>query len=530
MLNTGEVIPVERSTAWNLTEHSTVLHKHEKRIFQVFGLLGVNLLTGLVAEALQKVLDALLESFTSDDIIWTNQENCRAHFTTQGGGNENFRTYAKDHGDPTAEEWKNVGWNNPESTAPPVHFLDGDPAICLYSVQYTATDRVAWSGIPNTVKCNMRGCATLKSQGRISACLYSGGEDCLGLCSSGVKDQFQSGGVCWGGDCAIPCLDDVPDDYIVLPNEEARFMVVGDSISHGMEDDWTWRYRLSQWMLCSAQWITSDAPPERRVTITFHVHEQGAWRKMDMVSVSPHHPTEAYIIADRYARDPNQNARFFDGRLRKVAVNECVRAAIDDGSFAVLMSFGKDLVVTRHLVASVAELFRAVGSEWQDPYHPEKRLKANTRAPSAGPVQTRKHPAPTETTMIIPRQTEQHDRRKLTPRIVARPPQEVRPNQVEAGSQPVTILFRIRDRYGRWKTAYEVLVDRSDPSQVERVARKEARNHPATFYDKNLRKLTPAQCFEGAIEDGTNMIFMNLEGELAINEDTPRSIAEDVEL
>ncbi|KAL4861549.1 hypothetical protein BDV12DRAFT_203891 [Aspergillus spectabilis] len=91
----------------NLTKHSTVLDKHEKRVFQVFGLLGVNLLTGLVAEALQEVLDALLDSFTSDDIIWTNQENCRAHFTTQGGGNENFRTYAKDHGDPTAEEWKN---------------------------------------------------------------------------------------------------------------------------------------------------------------------------------------------------------------------------------------------------------------------------------------------------------------------------------------------------------------------------------------------------------------------------------------
>jgi hypothetical protein len=87
----------------------------------------------------------------------------------------------------------------------------------------------------------------LESQGRVSACQYSGGEDCLGLCSSGVKDQFQTGGVLWGGDCAIPCIDDVPDDLVVIPNEEAKFMVVGDSISHGMEDDWTWRYRLSEW-------------------------------------------------------------------------------------------------------------------------------------------------------------------------------------------------------------------------------------------------------------------------------------------
>jgi hypothetical protein len=62
-----------------------------------------------------------------------------------------------------------------------------------------------------------------------------------------VKDQFTSGGVKWGGDCAIPCIDDVPEGFKKVQNEEARFMVVGDSISHGMEDDWTWRYRLSQW-------------------------------------------------------------------------------------------------------------------------------------------------------------------------------------------------------------------------------------------------------------------------------------------
>ncbi|KAL4954728.1 hypothetical protein BDW69DRAFT_183210 [Aspergillus filifer] len=112
--------------------------------------------------------------------------------------------------------------------------------------------------------------------------------------------------------------------------------------------------------------LSSDAPPERRVTETFHVYEQGEWRKMDMVFVSPHHLAEAQIIADRCARDPNQNARFYDGRLRKVAVDECVRAAIDDGTFAVLMGFGRDLVVTRHLVASVAQLFGTVGSDGED--------------------------------------------------------------------------------------------------------------------------------------------------------------------
>jgi hypothetical protein len=62
------------------------------------------------------------------------------------------------------------------------------------------------------------------------------------------------------------------------------------------------------------------------------------------------------------------------------------------------------------------------------------------------------------------------------------------------------------------------------------VARKEARNRQATFYDKNGRKLTPAQCFEAAIEDGSNMIFMHLGGDLAMDEDTMRSIAREAEL
>ncbi|KAL5002990.1 hypothetical protein BDV10DRAFT_156740 [Aspergillus recurvatus] len=259
MMNTHEVIPVQRS---NLSEVAP--HAHEKRVYQVFGLLGLTILSRLGLKALEEVIDALLDLFTAEDIIWTNRDNCRAYFSTQGGGNENFRTYGKGHGKPTAEDKINVGWNNPESTDPPIHFFEGDPAIGLYSVQYTATDKVAWSGIANTEKCHIQGLCnpqyifyhkgyrivlnTWESQGRVSACQYSGGEDCLGLCSSSVKDQTTSGGVTWGGDCAIPCIDDVPDNYIVVPNEEASFMVVGDSISHGMEDDWTWRYRLSQWM------------------------------------------------------------------------------------------------------------------------------------------------------------------------------------------------------------------------------------------------------------------------------------------
>ncbi|RYP17692.1 hypothetical protein DL765_004370 [Monosporascus sp. GIB2] len=258
MLNEGDVIPLERST--NLTDYN----QHDKRQYQVFGLLGVLVASRLPAGALQQVLGALLDLFVKDDVIWTSTENCRARFSTQGGGNEHIETLAKGHRNPTADEWRNVGWNNPENTSPPVHFFEGDPAIGLYSVQFTATDRVAWGGIPGTERCKIEGLCnpqyifyhrgyrvilnTWQSQGRISACQYSHGEQCLGMCQSGVKDQFSSGGVRWGGDCAIPCVNDIPDDYIVVPNEEGKFMVVGDSISHGMEADWTWRYRLSQWL------------------------------------------------------------------------------------------------------------------------------------------------------------------------------------------------------------------------------------------------------------------------------------------
>lgn len=361
--------------------------------------------------------------------------------------------------------------------------------------------------------------------------------------------------------------------------------------------------------------LSRDSPPGQRITITFHVYERGGWKRTDMVSVRSENPVEAQVIADRHAQDLDQNARFYDCGLRKVAVNECVRAAIDDGSFTVLMSFGRDLVVTRHIVASAAQLLENVGSDRQDQAapgvlppviapcisaagnkvcnelegehfpmaqiepppavsleevtvldpepanlppgaerpladltsrqdHPGKRFKASTGAPSAGPVQrredqesraakvaTRLDGAPTATTAMTQSETERPSRRILMPRIVERPAQDVQPSRAAVNSQPVMIVFRARENNGHWKTAHEVVVvDWSDPSEVERVARKEARNRQATFYDKNLRKLTPAQCFEAAIADETNTIFMQSGGELMIDEDTMRSIARELEL
>lgn len=104
--------------------------------------------------------------------------------------------------------------------------------------------------------------------------------------------------------------------------------------------------------------LPHDVPPDQKVTLTFYAYDLGRWTRTDTVSVSLDNPTEAQIIADCYARDRSKNACFYDEGLRKVAANECVRAAIVDGSFKILMSFGKDLVVTRFLVASVKQLLQ----------------------------------------------------------------------------------------------------------------------------------------------------------------------------
>ncbi|GFF83996.1 hypothetical protein IFM60648_06888 [Aspergillus lentulus] len=100
MLNTGEAIPVERST--NLTGHG----QHDKRVYQAFGLLGDFVACMFGLKTIEKITDKLPDLFTGGDIVWTSKDNCRAYFSTQGGGNEVFRTYGKDHGNPTSEVYK----------------------------------------------------------------------------------------------------------------------------------------------------------------------------------------------------------------------------------------------------------------------------------------------------------------------------------------------------------------------------------------------------------------------------------------
>ncbi|KAJ5369939.1 uncharacterized protein N7496_006031 [Penicillium cataractarum] len=92
-------------------------------------------------------------------------------------------------------------------------------------------------------------------------------------------------------------------------------------------------------------------------------------------------------------------------------------------------------------------------------------------------------------------------------------------------SSKVTIMFRARDKRGEWnRLVHKMAVDPSDPSPVERMAAKQARKQKATYYDQNLRQVPPGQCFQAAIEDGTNTVFMTFGDDLTVSEATMDSI------
>ncbi|KAM5369624.1 hypothetical protein ACJZ2D_008883 [Fusarium nematophilum] len=162
----------------------------------VRGLAGLFLipLKQLNSKTMDKITDKAVDALGNDDqeILWHNHDHC--------------------------------SWIDPPNNDPPVVYYEGDQGIGTYSIQYTATKEHAWGGIPGTSTCAAQGLCnpqfvfyrdsynlvlnTWESQGEISYCQYSGGANCRGLCSSGVKNQFSSGGVTWGGDCAIPCEGD----------------------------------------------------------------------------------------------------------------------------------------------------------------------------------------------------------------------------------------------------------------------------------------------------------------------------------
>ncbi|KOC13279.1 hypothetical protein AFLA70_368g000561 [Aspergillus flavus AF70] len=90
------------------------------------------------------------------------------------------------------------------------------------------------------------------------------------------------------------------------------------------------------------------------------------------------------------------------------------------------------------------------------------------------------------------------------------------PSTVASKEEPppadiVEISFWSFER-GEWRQTNLVRVDVSDPSPVERVAKKYMRKK-YSLYDVNLQSLSPAGCFRAAIADGINRIFVISEHE-----------------
>ncbi|KAJ5940479.1 hypothetical protein N7516_000647 [Penicillium verrucosum] len=93
--------------------------------------------------------------------------------------------------------------------------------------------------------------------------------------------------------------------------------------------------------------------------------------------------------------------------------------------------------------------------------------------------------------------------------------------------QNVRIIFRGRDDQGGWDyVIHQITVNPSNPVAVEAFAREKAKeNVPVTFYDQNLRAIPPAQCFDAAVQDGTNTIFVAYGPELVRNEENMNSVS-----
>ncbi|KAK4209311.1 hypothetical protein QBC37DRAFT_450660 [Rhypophila decipiens] len=251
--------------------HGEATHQvgsHDKRIFHLFGLGGFALVEvfGAALDLVGSWVSQIALMFQGgDDAIWDDPDYCRVDFETWAGHRGTFKTWRRgntggqDVTPPPPNH--NIAWNNPTTTSPPVMQF-WDTHLGYYSIQFTATKEVAWSGIPGTRVCLMEGICNpqyvfyrsgytivlnkWQSQGVVAECQYTG--DCKGVCKSHIRDQFSQGGMVWGGKCAVPCKEDGGDGLPQTQLPKPKFMVVGDSISHGMEWDFTWRWRLFYWI------------------------------------------------------------------------------------------------------------------------------------------------------------------------------------------------------------------------------------------------------------------------------------------
>jgi hypothetical protein len=76
------------------------------------------------------------------------------------------------------------------------------------------------------------------------------------------------------------------------------------------------------------------------------------------------------------------------------------------------------------------------------------------------------------------------------------------------------ITFKVRER-GVWRTAQSLLVNSSDPSEIERIAVKYMRKkEQMRLYNTDLNILTPQICFQAAIANRGNILLLIPEREI----------------
>lgn len=86
------------------------------------------------------------------------------------------------------------------------------------------------------------------------------------------------------------------------------------------------------------------------------------------------------------------------------------------------------------------------------------------------------------------------------------------------------ITFKIRER-GAWRTAQTLLVNSSDPSEVERIAVKYMRKEQMRLYDTDLNILIPEMCFQAAIANRRNILLLIPERDIDTSEELEASVS-----
>ena len=95
---------------------------------------------------------------------------------------------------------------------------------------------------------------------------------------------------------------------------------------------------------------------------------------------------------------------------------------------------------------------------------------------------------------------------------------------IQETADSLKVRFTFKSRSGSfWEDALVLMVDPHDPSEVEHRAKQSMRSRLRLF-NKELRMLAPVDCYEVAIGDGTNTIFLIPESEIDIDKDLMASV------